>query len=50
METLERTGADEGTPEQPAASTGDGSTPGRSWTNQQYVRIAVGFVLDVGLI
>ncbi len=50
METLERTGADEGTPEQPAASTGGGSAPDRSRTNQQYLRIAVGFVLALGLI
>ena len=49
METLERTGADEGTPEQPAAN-GGGSAPDRSRTNQQYVRIAVGFALALGLI
>ena len=49
METLERTGADESAPGQPAANAG-GTTPSTARPTDLYVKIAVGFVLALGLI
>ncbi len=49
METLERTGADEGAPDQPAASAG-GTAPGAGRPTELYVKIAGGFVLALGVL
>ena len=50
METLERTGADEGAPKAPPGRAGkvSGSKPVR--TNRQYVQLALGFVVVLGLV
>ncbi len=47
METLERSDADEGAPDQPAGSDGDGAT---SRGTMEYVRIAAGVVIVLGLV
>jgi alpha-glucoside transport system permease protein len=50
VETLERTGADEGAPGQPAASAGKGATPQTARPTKLYVKIAGGFVLALAMI